>query len=793
MRIRVSYIAVLGWIFATAFFFTPLAGAAEADELALSERVAAFADRYGNTAAAGPYKQAIYDAAGRLSQRNVRFRRNRFQAAALAGDADAMLATLQEWRKLEPASLFVQMRLIDVHLTKVQTADARLAYLEQIIKAESVDAQVRSHAAVQAARLQVEQSRTQLAMETLRRAVLLNGLNREALQLQWQLSVTGSTPIQRVSLLLAMLKADPGAVDNIVRVAEELAFLDMTQESLQWYGHASTIAAPVGGLNSEIAKDYAAELLIAGQDRGAAELGSRLLGRNSSDPGAWFLTLLAERGMKDRIELVKKNALIGILNNVALARTSIGAREATTQPLGSDFVSMPDLSSDLPLLEKATPEKKRDYVSAVADLAWLLVYHDDKPAQAAAVIKVLNTAASDDAGLLARLNGWMLLKAGKVEEARAVFAGVADQDPLSAIGMLRILKQDPASATAATDLARRLVRGLPARLLGAYVRAEVGNIDIASADTTVDAVRDMLDRFPREILRMSIAPQEFLNMRLQPQHVGHEFADPMLVDIELRNLKEYPVVVGPTGMARDVWLDVQSRGLLQQWISGVSFEKIDGPVILPAGGAMRWTVRMDRGPLRDVLERTIQQAIQLSVFGLSNAVPTEAGVVPGPCGIRGRMSQMLERRSSNLASEAALRKAHAIVGGEDAVAKLSLVDQVSAHLWLNADPEGPANVKAIDAELRDLLGRLAQDSTVSVRTWAKFQAARVKLEPAEKTAGDLSAETNWIGRLLAAMASMETSETTRTDALAKLANDEDATVRRLAQAIPAAMVKQEGR
>jgi len=261
----------------------------------------------------------------------------------------------------------------------------------------------------------------------------------------------------------------------------------------------------------------------------------------------------------------------------------------------------------------------------------------------------------------------------------------------------------------------------------------------------------------------------------------------------LRNLKEYPVVVGPNGMARDVWLDVQLRGLLQQWVSGVSFEKIDGPVILPAGGAMRWTIRMDRGPLRDVLDRTIQQALQLSVFGLTNAVPTEAGVVPGPCGIRGLMSQMLERRSSNLASDVALRKATAIVDGEDAVAKLSLVDQVASHLSLNADPEGPANAKAVDAELRELLGRLAQDSTVSVRTWAKFQAARVKLEPAEKTIGDLSAETNWIGRSLAAVASMEASETARTAALAKLASDEDATVRRLAQAIPAAMVKQEGR
>ena len=791
MRIKCLHIAVLCWAFAAAVVFTPIAGAAEADELALSERIAAFADRYGNTAVSGPYKQAIYDAAGRLSERNVRFRRNRFHAAVLAGDGASMLATLQEWRKLEPASLFVQMRLIDAYLTKLQTADARLTYLEQIIKTESMDAQVRSHAAVQAARLQIEQSRTQLAMQTLRRAVILNGLNREALQLQWQLSVNGSTPVQRISLLLAMLKADPGSIDNVVRVAEELALLQMTQPALQWYGHAATIAAPVGGLATETSKDYAAELLIAGQDRGAAEIGSKLLGRNSSDPGAWFLTLLAEQGMKDRIELVKKNALIGILNHVAIARSAIGVREATTQPLGSDIVSFPDVSGDTQLLEKTSPQQRSDYVSAIADLTWLLVYHDDKLAQSAPFIKVLETAAADDTDLLARLHGWVLLKSGKIEEARAIFAGVVDRDPLAAIGMLCILKQDPASVPAATDLARRLSTALPTRLLGAYVRGEAGPQVPPAADPTVDAVRDMLDRFPREILRMSIVPQDFLTMRLQPQQVGHDFADPILVDVELRNLKEFPLVVGPAGMARDVWLDVQSRGLLQQWVSGVSYEAIDGPVLLPVGAAMRWTVRIDRGPLREVLERTVQQALQLSVFSLTNTVPTDMGVVPGPCGIRGRMTQMLERRAASLPGDAALRKARATVGGEDAVAKLNLIDQVAAHIRLSADPEGPESVKAIDAELRDILMRLAQDSTVSVRAWAKLQMARLGMEPAEKVAGDLGAEPIWFARLLAAMASMETSEKSREVIISKLSSDDDATVRRLAQSIPAVMIKQD--
>jgi hypothetical protein len=181
----------------------------------------------------------------------------------------------------------------------------------------------------------------------------------------------------------------------------------------------------------------------------------------------------------------------------------------------------------------------------------------------------------------------------------------------------------------------------------------------------------------------------------------------------------------------------------------------------------------------------------MSVFGLTNAVPTEGGVVPGPCGIRGRMSQqMLERRAANLASDAAMQRANAIVAANDPVLKLRLIDQATAHLALAADPEGPQALKSMEAELKDLLIRMGQDAAPTVRAWARYRLAQVGAEPVQKVAADLAADQVWFARLLGAMAAADAPDTARSRLLELVANDQDATVRRAAISIPAAIAAQ---
>ena len=784
---------VIGWVaLAAAVSAGYSARAGEADEAALAERIAELSERLGSNSGAATFRENMLDGAGRLAEKEVRFRRERFRAAEAAGDTDGMLSAILEWRSLEPGNLYVQKKQIDVYLMRLETADQRLGYLGKIVDAQSVNAEVRSHAALQSARLLLEQSRSSQALEMLRKSLLLNGLNVDAMRLHWQVIGERANPNQRLDLLLAMLKANPASIDAVLLVAGELADANLVQQSLQWYGQAAGMSRSLGGLVGSSAKDYAAELLIAGQDRAAAEVTSRLLEKDSSDPGAWFLTLLAERGMQDRIAEVKKNALIGLLNHVASVRTQIGVKGATTRPLGSEDAAMPDLSGDAALLKDVRPEIARDYVGCVSDAIWFLLFHADRPADAQPMLKALAASGKADADLVARLEGWYLLKAGKIEEARAKLAPVAEEDPLAGIGLVRIYQKDPASAVSATDLAKKLILRYPSRSIGAMVRTELGAIagDVAP-DPATEPMRDALDRFPREVFKMAEQPQDFLSMRLSPLQVGHDFSEPILMEVEFRNnTQNVPIVIGPSGIARDYWLDVQFRGNAASMLPGAVFEKIDGPTVLEPGKSVKWVTRLDRGPLAKLMQQTVQMSMGLQVFGLTNAVPGSAGIVPGPCGIRGRMPQMLERRAASLAGDGAMQRANAIVDASDLVLKLRLIDQVAAHLGLVADPEGPQAVKAMEAELKSLLIRLGQDAAPTVRAWARYRMGQAGVEPAEKAVTDLAADQVWYSRLLGAALTIEAPDSARPKLLGAMGNDADATVRRTALAIPDALAAQ---
>jgi hypothetical protein len=80
---------------------------------------------------------------------------------------------------------------------------------------------------------------------------------------------------------------------------------------------------------------------------------------------------------------------------------------------------------------------------------------------------------------------------------------------------------------------------------------------------------------------------------------------------------------------------------------------------------------------------------------------------------------LIERRAGGLTTDEAIRHARAVLDSTDTLARLRLCDQVAAHLALLNNPECPQPVKRMEAELRDLMLRLARDGNGSVHTWAR--------------------------------------------------------------------------
>src|SRR5688572_756553 len=208
---------------------------------------------------------ALLKAAVKLNPNEVRFARLLAEAALQAGDADAAYEAYKAIDKLDPNDVGARNRLIELHADRQQTAEKRLEYLSGVYKAEQLPAEVRSHAAFVAAQTHFERAESSDAMRMLDEALRLFPLSPEALKLKYQLTGGGPTPRERVALLLQMLRSNPAQPGVMAKVAQELADVNMQDQSLNWYNAAFNLGRAVGrGVTSEDLSRYASQLVVAG-------------------------------------------------------------------------------------------------------------------------------------------------------------------------------------------------------------------------------------------------------------------------------------------------------------------------------------------------------------------------------------------------------------------------------------------------------------------------------------------------------------------------------------------------
>ena len=126
----------------------------------------------------------------------------------------------------------------------------------------------------------------------------------------------------------------------------------------------------------------------------------------------------------------------------------MGGAAATTQPVDAlQSTALPDLSADVNRLkEKAGTPEYTAFASSVLDLAWFETYFAAQPDAAAPLVDALRGLLGDGNDAATRLQGWGYLVAGRNDEAKVrKLSVIAAHDPLSQLGMIRLLAADPAS------------------------------------------------------------------------------------------------------------------------------------------------------------------------------------------------------------------------------------------------------------------------------------------------------------------------------------------------------------
>lgn len=790
-------------------------------QVALAERLAEMGQNVLRaptiTEASWMQSAALLQAACRLNPDEPRFPRLLADALLQLHDIDGAIDALNGYRdilrrKKLPDSPAVQARVIDLYLSRMETADRKLKYLQRISDDQRLAPEVRSHALTRTAETYLERSQSDKALEAIGQALELNSVNMAALRLNAQVRYASSSPAERTTLMLALLRGNPAQASVVIDLARELAAAGLSADSLYWYGLGLQLTtASQMPPSSDMVVGYVSELLLANERASAADLARQWLQSSPDDIDVRFLQMAIEKNALRQenyasARLAAHNALTNVL---ATLRKEAGDQTATTQPIDSAQPAPPgDPKADLELIRKSDdPRLLERYVTALADLAWLELYFNDSAQAADPLIAGIASVLTDESPTVARLQGWSFLRSGKLDEARVKLSAVADRDPLSRLGLVNVARKQKAAD--ATEQARQLRQDFASGLVGVFVWDSLQDMGIrVEPDPAVEAE---LAKFPRDWMDILERPDLVYLIRGEPLSVSHAFGQPMLARVAVQNVSSYPISVGSDGALRaDLWIDANLRGIAAQNIQGIAYDRLADPIVLKPGQTVEQIVRVDQGDFARMLNTNPTVSIQAFITVMTNPTTSAKGMVPGPGGQLLQLPRIVERKGTPITQDYGKAQTYQALSNGTPAEKLSATDllgvivrliqagqanQANGDQGAAAAPANPAGAGdqgegAVDndrlsIEFIEKIRQAANDSDENVQAWASYVLASVSdPEVSIPLVRNMMAPSSpWQKRLLSIPAMGRLPMDEQKDAVTRLAEqDPEPIVRRFASA-----------
>jgi hypothetical protein len=762
------------------------------DNPALAERLAAMATGLLRTQELTPelwnYCESLLQASVRLAGDEPRFTRFLAEAAMRTGDLDTALDALNKYRAQitlqnktdEPA----QVQVIELYLAKMDGADARLKYLQQIIDAPQVSAAVRSVAAVKAAQIRAERLESAKAADLIDRAIELNSMNLEALRIRLAIRPP-RTNDQAVSLYLQMIRANPAQPQLGIAVARVLAGAGLAQPAMEWFNQSLDLHQRMGITPPpDVGVDYAAQFYLSGDPRRAFAVAAQLTQQNPQDLNAWLLQLILAKASGDKEALAKtiQQANVAVYNRIAVIKQSAGDKTATTRPIDSPDVQLPDPAADLQrLAADKRPELVAQYAPIVAGVAWMHIYFDDKPAAAQPWLRAMAGAVAPNDEVLTRLQGWSYLAAGNKDEAKVKLSAVSEADPVSALGLL--LMSDDKSPQARERIAaegRKLLADNPSGLTGALLLQALSPYGVkVTPGPTAGKIEKELDNFPKQWMRIVDQPQAFYSLRLEPVRAGVQLYEPALVQVTVSNTGNFALTLGPDGVLHsDVWLDAMLRGAQQQQFPAEAYERLAGPMVLKPGDKASAVVRLDQRGLAGVLEQFPNAAFQIGAAVMTNPTTVGGNVTIGAAGQRAGMAKLMQRSGANIADPNVRQQLVVALQNGTPSEKVRAIETLAWYAPRLAQQDDQ-QAKAMAGVAAEGVRREMNDADPSVAAWSTY--LYTALTGDKNACAAMLKDGLWLTRMLGAVAIDYTNSSK--DLLVPLAqNDPDPAVRRLARA-----------
>ncbi|MDW8263221.1 MAG: tetratricopeptide repeat protein, partial [Phycisphaerales bacterium] len=330
--------------------------------------------------------EALLQAAHRLNPAEPRFLRLLLESQLQLKHTEAAIESLNRYLALQPNDQVARLQLVDLYLTQLESAEARLKYLYDLVGTRSISPELRAAVAVRCARLHIDRDESQRAWVMLDKALELNPLDPDACDLHWlRVSQSGSAA-ERVSAVLAMIRANPTDPEHFALLGRELAGAGLHEAAQQWYMRAIDLAPRAGRpLAPETFLESAISAYILGQAKTAEGRVSFLLQQGLDDFDVHAMNLVCWRrigGEQATTDALNKatDALVRRVN--ALHRELTGTDSPTTKPSGELHERIPDPVADAAaVLARNDPAITEAYAEALVDLAFVRVYFANRPAE----------------------------------------------------------------------------------------------------------------------------------------------------------------------------------------------------------------------------------------------------------------------------------------------------------------------------------------------------------------------------------------------------------------------------
>jgi tetratricopeptide (TPR) repeat protein len=697
-------------------------------DAALAERLALIAEDASTSdeapEAALRQAAALLDLARESNPKEIRFARSSANILLRLGEADRALAALGAVRALDPKDQLAQIQYIDLAANRLESADAHEAYLQQVVDANGVAPEVRSHAALSLMNLLYQRSEDQRAGELLEKALALNPQNISALTTKYRMAVAGGDTLERVKSLAELVRVAPTDAATLARVARECIAAADYAGAHSFYEFDFTVSInrgqtpPVDDLI-----DLAGSELLSGTAADIGPLIKQALTGIKDDGRLYAIDLLASQFADAKPEDLAP--AIATARGVYLAQIAgvsqlLNQPELKEMPTTNPAVPMPDVTRDAAKLAAGDPSQLRTaYTVALAEQLWFDLYFRAAPVDDTSIAALATLLGSDADPLVVRMQGWKLLSAGQSEEATVKLSAVADRDGYAKLGLaaaqLALNKPDESKATL-----NDLITARPSGMLAVYlsIAAKAAGLKAEPTAQELEIARIFSD-LKRPVGDMIKNSRGSYLLTAQPVNLSFGPGEPLLARVTIQNNSRVPITIGPGGYIEPRFvIDLSIRGDTPRGFPGVAAGKWAGAVRLIPQQSVSQVIRIDRGQAYAFFRTFPTPPMTVTALVTTNAVVTPKGAFPSCGGQQTTIGSVMERKSSPLFVEEFRAKVFDKISNGSPVERMNNMDLAAAVIPLLESQASNAEAKRAADQLRAALDtQLAKEPVEEVKAW----------------------------------------------------------------------------